>query len=696
MSGGGGSSLARLHAELLRLLELCEEQSKQLKRGPLRWPRGLPPGAPGRGQEADLDMEELRARVRFCHGASTLQSRLPALEAAFESSSSAETSLNGSVLRDYGERILKLRLQRDEIVALDVDEIGSKHQPVLRESKAAAPDSAPDAIISAAPSKVAEPQSPPRVGGSTKVGMKRSRPGALPVKEAAKKAGKEAVEAVAGDISDLASQLKISAAEVNRNLKAQTSMLETTEEMASLNVDRVKREAERLDKIMKKKRNAMIATWSAMAIVVLSFFATYLFVIVPFSQRRFLLGGGRRSSAPRAETAGGGVLETVMDAEYCDAAAAAAGSPLPDSCYDTSSQSFSSREDELEEVHEQGSMVRSREGRGPEKEYYKDDDRIDPGREMEVRAAVDIEADGRMAVDCAEEARIAEEAEIMAAAEREAQIAEEQSVRARETAENAARTIVAKEEARIAMKATEAEEEAMERHEQGEEAEGQDGGGPSATEEARGREMEVRAAPTLEEPPQVVPTPAAIEQDPPREEDPDSESVEILPPSVPSPPGIVTAPPALDVPKPAEEHTARVREAAEEEARIAMKATEEDEEEASFQRGTMEEHKIQGEEAEGQDDGSSADIEAEGRAAVDRAEEARMAEEAEIMAAAEREAQVAEEHSARVREAAEETARATVEGHGQGEEAEDQDGGLSAIEEARRRRREALARLSEL
>eukprot|EP00752_Nemacystus_decipiens_P008352 g7466.t1 len=102
--------------------------------------------------------------------------------------------------------------------------------------------------------------------------------------------GQEADEAqadqVAQEISSMAGRLKESSMAINQTLRTQTQVLEDTGDAATQNVDRVRRENVRVGERLRKKRAAMFASWCMMITVLVTFFATYALVILPFEKRR--------------------------------------------------------------------------------------------------------------------------------------------------------------------------------------------------------------------------------------------------------------------------------------------------------------------------------------------------------------------------------------------------------------------------
>ncbi|CAM9643328.1 unnamed protein product, partial [Laminaria digitata] len=112
---------------------------------------------------------------------------------------------------------------------------------------------------------------------------------------------------VAQEISSMAGRLKESSMAINQTLRTQTQVLEDTGDAATQNVDRVRKENARVSERLRKKRAAMFASWCMMFAVLVTFFATYALVVIPFEKRRGPFVRPRVSSfAQAAEQTPGG------------------------------------------------------------------------------------------------------------------------------------------------------------------------------------------------------------------------------------------------------------------------------------------------------------------------------------------------------------------------------------------------------
>ncbi len=229
---------------------------------------------------------------------------LPSLKASFARTDDGNelvptTGLDGSSLDAYSDQLRELQICRDDLLARRSMNNNSEVQ--RQQSISSSPSD--DFQLCPTPTEQASNQAsaeclngvrpmPPSIASTSAVAGKRRlgfpgnvdksnnnnklQPGVLSTSS----------EIVAADILDLTGQLKASAGEVNSTLKAQTAILEKTEEEALQNVERVKRETDKVGAHLSKKRRNMFATFSAMAMALTSFIVVYILIIMPFGKRR--------------------------------------------------------------------------------------------------------------------------------------------------------------------------------------------------------------------------------------------------------------------------------------------------------------------------------------------------------------------------------------------------------------------------
>ncbi|CAM9849818.1 unnamed protein product [Chrysoparadoxa australica] len=207
-----------------------------------------------------------------------LGSQMIELEVMFGGQHSVTTvsGLNRAAVLECSERVSALR-QRQESASSEAQremqemQKGSKHEQEPQEGQEAAGQV--------------------RVVGKRESGGSEAHPAGTS-RASSSKAGKDrmdqeraAADAIAEEISDMAHQLKHSAAEINKSLQSQTQRLAHTEDVASTNVSAVARENERVGAQLQAKRKLVCGSWIFMLVALVTFLGTYLFVIIPFEKR---------------------------------------------------------------------------------------------------------------------------------------------------------------------------------------------------------------------------------------------------------------------------------------------------------------------------------------------------------------------------------------------------------------------------
>ncbi len=241
-----------------------------------------------------MDSDETRAYidyVRLFQYVESLEMLLPSLKASFDRADDGSelvptSGLDGPSLRAYSDQLRELQICRDDLLArrsTNINNSEAQRQPSIYSAQS-------DLLL--CPTPPTGGQVAPDHQSSTNIVARKRRLGvssSTPQKSKLQPDGGGAImtsEVVAADILDLTGQLKASAGEVNSTLKAQTAILEKTGEEALQNVERIKREADKVVAHLTKKRRNMFATFSAMAMALASFFVVYLFIIMPFGKKR--------------------------------------------------------------------------------------------------------------------------------------------------------------------------------------------------------------------------------------------------------------------------------------------------------------------------------------------------------------------------------------------------------------------------
>ncbi len=212
---------------------------------------------------------------------------LPSLKASFnradDGSELVPTSgLDGPSLRAYSDQLRELQICRDDLLArrsMNNNNSEAQRQPSIYLSQS-------DVLSCPTPTggQASDQSSTNVVARKRRLGVSSSN-----LQKSKLQPGGGAVmtsEVVAADILDLTGQLKASAGEVNSTLKTQTAILEKTGEEALQNVERVRRETDKVGAQLSKKRRNMFATFSTMAMALASFCVVYLFIIMPFGKKR--------------------------------------------------------------------------------------------------------------------------------------------------------------------------------------------------------------------------------------------------------------------------------------------------------------------------------------------------------------------------------------------------------------------------
>ncbi len=263
---------------------------------------------------------------------------LPSLKASFARSDDGNelvpmTGLDGPSLRAYSDQLRELQICRDDLLArrsMNNTHNTSEAAPQRRQSsdsllcptpmgRQASSDQAASSTEFFNSSVSPMPQPPiastnvaaPAVARKRRLGFPSNLEKSKLQPGGAAFTSSSSAETVAADILDLTGQLKASAGEVNSTLKAQTAILEKTGEEALQNVERVKRETDKVGVHLSRKRRNMFATFSAMAMALASFIVVYLLIIMPFGKKRTLSSHIAPLFFSRTRGDHGGGLETV-------------------------------------------------------------------------------------------------------------------------------------------------------------------------------------------------------------------------------------------------------------------------------------------------------------------------------------------------------------------------------------------------
>ncbi len=236
------------------------------------------------------DSDETRAYidyVRLFQYVESLEMLLPSLKVSFDRADDGSelvpiSGLDGPSLRAYSGHLRELQICRDDLLAcrsMNNNKSEAQQQPSIYLSQS-------DVLSCPTPTggQVSDQSSTNVVARKRRLGISSSN-----LQKSKLEPGGGAVmtsEVVAADILDLTGQLKASAGEVNSTLKTQTAILEKTGEEALQNVERVKRETDKVGAHLSKKRRNLFATFSAMAMALASFCAVYIFIIMPFGRKR--------------------------------------------------------------------------------------------------------------------------------------------------------------------------------------------------------------------------------------------------------------------------------------------------------------------------------------------------------------------------------------------------------------------------
>ncbi len=258
-----------------------------------------------------IDSDETRAYidyVRLFQYTESIEILLPSLKASFARSDDGNelvpiTGLDGPSLHAYSDQLRELQICRDDLLAHRSMNNGPQTSEV---EVAAAPTpmrqqtSSDQAASSPSRNPMPQQQQPPPTASTNAATVARKRrlgfPSNLENSTNTKlqpgggaitfTSSSTSADTVAADILDLTGQLKASAGEVNSTLKAQTAILEKTGEEAMQNIERVKRETDKVGIRLGVKRRNMFATFSAMAMALASFIVVYLLIIMPFGKKR--------------------------------------------------------------------------------------------------------------------------------------------------------------------------------------------------------------------------------------------------------------------------------------------------------------------------------------------------------------------------------------------------------------------------
>lgn len=297
------SSVSEVLVDFLRLLSATDSmQSSVTCRS-----TGLQP-AP------DEDFGQFKKRLRFQQFVRRLEELLLELEgsAAAEAEDptvSSDSSLTSESLQKYGTAVGALRYKVDELLTDAARATAVKAQEALTREE-----------VTKRPTPAVNRGATNGVPNRKAVAPRQSR---LDAEQVA--AGKRKADEHASSISDMANNLKMSANEVNRSLKNQTALLENTEGVAAKNLDKVRRETERVGQTLRRKRRAMCATWMTMATVAVTFISVYIFIILPFDKRRGF--GKPRVSVARPPPSIPPLLSPAVDSSIGMCESGVCGSP---------------------------------------------------------------------------------------------------------------------------------------------------------------------------------------------------------------------------------------------------------------------------------------------------------------------------------------------------------------------------------